>query len=488
MYQISEVLANITNKCFLTGKFPEAWKLARVKPLHKKGSRTSVKNYRPIALLCSLSKVVERAAFNQIYSHFSKLGLFDKRQYGFRSGHSTTLAVLDLMQVITEAKNGLNPDKVNTLLLDLSAAFDIVSHEILLKKLDKYGFSESAIQFIKSYLTNRVVEVQVENSISKRFRVDYGVPQGSVMGPLLYTIMIADIQGINDHAKIIYADDTNCVVRAKTSAELSDETNTAMKNLIDYYHTVRLKLNAEKTQIINHDSKQNIVTVITNLDTGSGQDSVQHAKMLGIQIDSNLDFKTHIDNLVKDVKLRIKQLNKLPKGVTLKARRMFGIGIVLSKIYFGISAYASANKSDIDKVNVCYNDSLRAIMKVSKAQKIKISTIRRHLGLLSFKSVIKYFDVTLLHRIISTGQPYHLAKYIQSPRVRNTRAATNEIVRSSFNPKNSKSSRSFLVRSLKSYNLLPIDIRKLSGHKFNNAVKKYYYERENQEPAPCIVQ
>ena len=116
-----------------------------------------------------------------------------------------------------------------------------------------------------------------------------------------------------------------------------------------------------------------------------------------------------------------------------------------------------------------------------------MSTIRRHLGLLSFKSLVKYFDVTLLQRIIISGQPYHIAKYIQSSHVRSTRAATNEILRSNFNPKNAKSSRSFVVRALKSYNSLPIEIRKLSGHSFNKAVKEYYYEKENQEPTTCTV-
>ena len=486
-YQISKVLANITNKCFSTGKFPESWKLARVIPLHKKGSRTSTKNYRPIALLCSLSKVVERAVFNQIHSHFKKFDLFDKRQYGFRPGHSTTLAVLDLMQVITEAKNGLNQEKVNTLLLDLSAAFDIVSHNLLLKKLDSFGFSANAISFIKSYLTNRVVEVQVETSISKRVPIRYGVPQGSVLGPLLYVVMITDIQKINHHAKIIYADDTNCVVKAKTSDDLNEATDEAMKNLIDYYHDVRLKLNAEKTQIINHDSKLGVVSVKINNDTGDRQESVHHARVLGIRLDSGLDFKIHIENLVSDVKGRITQLRKLPKGVTLKARRMMGIGIVLSKIYYGLPIYASACRSDLKRVEVSYNAALRAILNVSKKRKIKMTVIRRHLGLLSFNSLIRYFDVTTLQRIILTGQPYHLFKYLKITHSRNTRAASNETVRTSFVPRNEKSSRSFLTRSLRSYNSLPIEIRKLTGKRFNAAVKDFYYERENQEPVPCLI-
>ena len=116
-----------------------------------------------------------------------------------------------------------------------------------------------------------------------------------------------------------------------------------------------------------------------------------------------------------------------------------------------------------------------------------MTAIRRHLGLLSFDSLIRYFDVTLLKRIITTGQPYHLAKYLQISHTRNTRAAANETVLSSFKPKNEKSSRSFLVRSLRSYNSLPIEVRRLTGKRFNNAVKDYYYEKENQEPVPCVL-
>ena len=484
-YQISEVLANITNKCFITKKFPESWKLARIRALHKKGSINSVKNYRPIALLCSLSKVVERAVFNQIYSHFTELGLFDKRQYGFRKGHSTTLAVLDLMQEIFMAKNGMNAKKVNTLLLDLSAAFDIVSHELLLSKLSSFGFSDDAVAFIKSYLLNRVVEVQVETSLSKRFKIKCGVPQGSVLGPLLYSILITDIQSINNKTKIIYADDTNCVVTSDSPEILHAETEKAMKDLIDYYHAVKLKLNPQKTEIINHDSKLNTVKIIIDED-GNQQTSVHHARMLGIQIDSNLDFKVHISNVVKDVKHRIAQFRRLPPGVSLKARRMLGIGLILSKIYFGIQIYSVASKSDLNMVRVAYNNALRTILGVSKMNKIKLSRIRRELGLLSFPSVIKYFDVTTLNRILTTKQPHHLYKYLEFPS-KQTRASLNQQIKLTYIPKSSKFLRSFLSRSLKTYNLLPLNIRRLKGKKFAEAVREHFYEKENSNFTSCLI-
>ena len=252
----------------------------------------------------------------------------------------------------------------------------------------------------------------METAVSKRFPIKCGVPQGSVLGPLLYLIMISDIQVINDLPKIIYADDTNCVVSAKTSDDLKIKSEAAMSDLVEYYHSARLKLNAEKTEVINFDSKLNVVSVMVDAASGLYQDSVLHARMLGVQIDNALDFKQHIDNVVRDVKQRIKQLQKLPKGVTLKARRMMGIGIVLSKIFFGLPVYASASKSDLVKVKVAYHDALRAILGVNKMMKVKMSYIRRTLQLLSFDSLVRYFDVTTLQRILVTGQPYHLFKYV----------------------------------------------------------------------------
>ena len=136
-----------------------------------------------------------------------------------------------------------NKYKVNTLLLDLSAAFDIVSHSKLLVKLKHFGFGQLALDFIESYLTGREVYVEVETDKSKKVKIRSGIPQGSVLGPLLYAIFIIDIKEINSHPKIIYADDTNCLVASKSKQQLQEDTEEAMEDLVEYYGNLQLKLN-----------------------------------------------------------------------------------------------------------------------------------------------------------------------------------------------------------------------------------------------------
>ena len=488
-YRICEVLASITNNCFKTGKFPNFWKLAKVKPLHKKGVLTEAKNYRPIALLCSLSKVVERAVSKQIISYLGLYGFYDKRQYGYRSGHSTNHAILDLLQVIIEAKNTpASQYKINTLMLDLSAAFDLVDHELLLLKLKNYGFGDLALSFVRSYLTGRSMEVKVGIECSKRVPITCGVPQGSVLGPLLYTILISDIQDINNHPKILYADDTSCAVVARGSAELEDKTNAAMRDLVNYYHNLRLKLNASKTEIINHNTKNALVDVVINSATGEVQTSVPNARLLGMQIDADLSFKKHIDNLVRDVKYYIKMFNRLPEGVSLRAKRTLGIGLLISRITFGISVYASASNSDLRKVRIAYHDCLRAIIgKKSRTRnrKMSLKELHRSLALPTFHSLVKYFDAVSFKTMLDRHEPHHLYKHINQDYIFQTRASNNQIVKIKFIPRNEKSKRSYLVRAVKTFNSLPTKIRKLRGESFKKAVKKFLYERDIQDTVSC---
>ena len=487
-FRISSVLADITNKCFRTGKFPEFWKHARVKPLHKKGNLNEVKNYRPVALLCSLSKIIERAAFKQIYWYLSENNFLDSRQYGFRPGHSTIHAVLDLVQVILEAKNTPSSQcKVNSLMFDLSAAFDLVDHNILIRKLANYGFGEDALCFIRSYLSDRTMAVQIGTSFSKEFPIRCGVPQGSVLGPLLYAVTISDIQSINEHPKILYADDTSCVIVARSSNELKVKSEAAINDLASYYHKARLKLNAEKTQIIHHDGKSTVVDLLVDAQNATYQSSVSHSRLLGIQIDTGLNFKAHINNLVRDVRNNIKMFKRLPEGINLKARRTLGIGLLISRISYAISIYSMASRTDLNRVRVVYHDALRAIWGKLDCgvRKIKLDRLHRGLDMLTFSGLIKYYDCVLLNDILTHRRPYHLYKLFKTDLDCHTRSRGN--VKIFFKPKNEKSNRSFLIRSIRTYNSLPLEIRKLTGEKFKKTVRQHLFDKENQSFVSCAI-
>ena len=470
---IAPVLASICSNVIETGVFPEFWKHGIVNALHKKGSKTDVSNYRPITLLCSLSKVLEKVIFEQIVGHLEHFNLFDPRQYGFRKDHSTTLAVLDYVNIVLRAKECAETSKVNTILLDLSAAFDIVSHDILLKKMVSLGFGENAINLLRSYLKNRTFSTQVELAVSKSKHVEHGVPQGSVLGPLLYLIFVSDVGGAVDDTCIVYADDTNCVVAAPTNEELSQKSNATMSNLIKYFAKAGLKLNKSKTEIINHNSRNVPVQILVDPNNNVTQDSVRDARMLGIQVDTDLTFQRHIENLIQDVTSRLKIFKKISSTADQRARLMFGYGILLSKFHYGICAYSGAGSVLLEKVRVVYDRCVRAIYGRGAWEK-SVEDIRKELQILSFQQLIDFYDITTISKIIRTRKPVHLSNLLgwEGDR-RDTRQTSRGRVRLEFIPTSEKARRSFLPRSVRAYNVMPRLIKELPVYNFNKNVKRY---------------
>ena len=191
----------IINQSLETGIFPDALKIAKVKPLFKKGDNCCLNNYRPISLLPTISKIFERVMYNiQLYTYFNANNLLSEQQYGFRSQHSTELACVKLVDYIYKNMDNIRDVKIPaSIFLDLSKAFDTLNIDILLCKLKYYGIDGTSLNLIKSYLTNRFQYVQFENSESGLREIKTGIPQGSILGPLFFSVFINDL--VNSSAK-----------------------------------------------------------------------------------------------------------------------------------------------------------------------------------------------------------------------------------------------------------------------------------------------
>ena len=205
--EISKPLTLIINQMITSGIFPDYLKIAKIIPLYKKGDINSITNYRPISLLPTLSKIFERVIFIQLYTYFDDNNLLSEQQYGFRANHSAELAAVKLVDYIKYSIDR-KCTPVN-IYIDLSKAFDTLNFDILLYKLQYYGIRDIALKLLKSFISNRKQYVKYNVNESGFKEIKTGVPQGSILGPLLFCIYINDLATINNNFKfIMYADDT----------------------------------------------------------------------------------------------------------------------------------------------------------------------------------------------------------------------------------------------------------------------------------------
>ena len=291
-------LTMLINQTIATGYFPEELKLSWVKPLYKNGDSTLISNYRPISLLPSLSKVYERVIFDQLFQYMSNNNLLNISQYGFRPGHSTELAALELMdRLCKDMDQGLIPANIY---IDLSKAFDTLVHEILLKKLAYYGVVGIAQTLFKEYLTERFQYVQFNDSCSSKKNIKTGVPQGSILGPLLFLIYINDLPEISRHIKMVmYADDTTLYCNLGDLSE--DIINTELTKVSEWLAANKLSLNVKKTKCMVFHTPQRKVTYPEIKINNILIERVSEFNFLGITFNSNLKWHTHINYITKKV-------------------------------------------------------------------------------------------------------------------------------------------------------------------------------------------
>ena len=246
---ISEPLTYICNLSFKTGKFPNNMKIAKVVPLYKTGDRHHFTNYRPVSLLPQFSKILEKLFNNRLDKFINKHKLLSDSQYGFRANSSTSLALTESIEEITNAID----HKLHSvgIFIDLKKAFDTINHNILINKLERYGIRGLVLHWVRSYLSNRKQFVKLGDYCSSCLDIVCGVPQGSVLGPKLFILYINDICKVSKLLKLVlFADDTNIFCSGDDLAELLKDLTEEIIKLKNWFDYNKLSLNLAKTKIM----------------------------------------------------------------------------------------------------------------------------------------------------------------------------------------------------------------------------------------------
>ena len=287
-------VTDICNVSISLNKFPRAFKLAKVKPIFKKGRKTSVSNYRPISLLPIHSKVIEKVVHGQTTKFLNDNNIFFKYQSGFRSNHSTDLFLSFLNDKILKGfDNGMYTGRI---LIDLQKAFDTINHEILLDKLRPIGFSKNTISWYESYLVERHFTVEVANRVSKFANISYGVPQDSILGPLLFLIYVHDMSQAVECDLYLYANDSCLLFQHKSVTEIRKQLTKDFSNICDWFVDNKLSIHfgEDKTKSVLSSSKHNL-KLVEELDIKYKDIKIKHHRhvnYLGCVLDETMSGET----------------------------------------------------------------------------------------------------------------------------------------------------------------------------------------------------
>ena len=317
-------------------------------------------NYRPISLLPFFSKLCERLMYNRLIDFIEKHRLLYQYQFGFRKNHSTFMALVSLLESITSALDNL--EFSICILIDFRKAFDTVEHSILLNKLHHYGIRGTTLQWFNSYLTNRYQYVNYNNTTSNMKQSVCGVPQGSILGPLLFLLYINDISSVsNVFSSVLFADDTTLLYSSNNLKELSATVNNELSNIMQWLNANRLSLNIEITNLMIFRPRGKNEVCPTIHICGAEIQEVDSAKFLGIMVDNKLNWMEHIKCISRKIAKGI--------GIIIKARKSFESetllnlynALILPHISYGIQVWGTAASIHLHRLYVLQKNIVRII-------------------------------------------------------------------------------------------------------------------------------
>ena len=376
----------IFNKAIEDGIYPDNMKIARVVALFKKGERHLADNYRPISLLSCINKIFEKLVCRQLLTYCEINNIFYNFQFGFRKLYSTSYALIETVDSIRRLVDDGN--YVLGLFVDLTKAFDTVNHEILLYKMNNYGIRGHANTFFRSYLTNRKQFTLVNGTDSKLSDIKCGVPQGSVLCPILFLIYINDLYRALQDCKInLFADDTCVFVSHPNMDDLMANAKNKLTNLFNWCVSNKLTMNSSKTCfVIFHAKNKRKYLNITKIEANDiSINRVFSIKYLGVVLDSLLTWNDHINFVCSKLLKYFGIFNHIKSFVSKTIARQLYFAFVYSTISYGIEIYGSASQKLLSKIQVIQNRLLKLLLGMDRMTSTNL--VHRYLHVLKVKDI-----------------------------------------------------------------------------------------------------
>lgn len=448
-------LSHIFNTILTSSQYPSSWKYAKVIPIPKSKSCT---DYRPISILPFLSKALEKIMHQQISDYINEHNLLTDRQSGFRLKHSCITALTD---VINNIRANLDNNDISFLvLLDHSKAFDCVDHEHLCLKLrQQFSFSNTAVKLLSSYLSQRMQSVVIGNSISKPLETKSGVPQGSVLGPLLFSMYINDLpnqlQDCNIH---MYADDVQLYLKSSipSISEGVSKVNGDLQRVWDWAWSNKLHLNPKKSKCMIISNKSKIIITKPSVLIGNQQiELVTSVKNLGITLNEKLTWNNHIAIVTGKVFGMIRTLyvsqSYTPKDIRILLAKTY----LMPSLLYGCELFSSCDAKSLSRLNVAYNAILRYVFGLNRYE--SCASFSKSLYGVTLESLLKIRTLIFLHNIIYTKEPAYLFDILRFGR------SNRGLLLVPIRHRRLISERHFVVNAVRLWNSLPSSIQILGN-------------------------